>query len=360
MALQTGTHGLQDLLANESQSVIDYGMENIQPVLEAELAAHNAVMQDAVGALAVQTTERAETYGASLGGEMIETDEYARVPTQKQKGRGEVAYPLRQFQYAIGWTNEWMRKNTPADLARAVLGAERAHRIAVITKIKQAIFGASNYTFYDYLTDDLGLTVRRLLNADSQAIPVGPNGESFNASSHTHYDAIEWSTATSDAKDAAIEALVNDVVEHGHGAGLVVYVNKADESKIRALTDFEAYLPAQIIRGTQADRAAGTLDTTRVDNRAIGVLAASGAEVWVKPWVPANYVFAYASGDPDKPLKVRVAPDVGSPALRIVAEIPSYPLFAQYMASEFGFGAFTRTNGAVLYLGDSTYTDPTF
>jgi hypothetical protein len=44
--------------------------------------------------------------------------------------------------------------------------------------------------------------------------------------------------------------------------------------------------------------------------------------------------------------------------LRIAAELDAYPLHAQYMEAEYGLGVWTRTNGAVLYVGNTTWADP--
>jgi hypothetical protein len=50
----------------------------------------------------------------------------------------------------------------------------------------------------------------------------------------------------------------------------------------------------------------------------------------------------------------------GEQVLYLAGEIITHPLQAQYMEAKHGFGAFTRTNGAALYLGGGTYTDPSF
>jgi hypothetical protein len=101
------------------------------------------------------------------------------------------------------------------------------------------------------------------------------------------------------------------------------------------------------------------LDISRLDNRAIGLFGA--AEVWVRSWVPAGYVFAYDAGSDMKPLVYRQHPSAAVRGLRVVAQLDDYPLYAEVMDSYFGFGVWTRTNGAVLYYasGASAYVDPT-
>lgn len=361
MAQHTGSLDINTLLDVENQSVLDYGIENVQRAIAAELQAHNTQMVEMISALAMVTTDRADTYGGSTGGELQEVNEYSRAPTQKVSGNPKVHYPLRKYQFNLGWTYNWFRLHSPYDMARAVLNAQMAHRKGVVREIKKAFFLSSNFTFRDFLVDNYDLPVKRLVNADSAIIPAGPNGEVFDGSSHTHYDAIDWSSATAQQKEDAVKALVNDVIEHGHGERPIVVIARGDESNIDDIADFEPYKPVQIIPGTQNDHARGTLQTGNLYNRAIGVLKSSGAEVWVKPWGIANYLLCTDLGTEsgEKPLAFRQREQSAAQGLQIVAMIEAHPLTAEYMEAEFGFGAKTRTNGAVLYIGGGTYTDPT-
>jgi hypothetical protein len=98
------------------------------------------------------------------------------------------------------------------------------------------------------------------------------------------------------------------------------------------------------------------LDISRLDNRAIGIF--EGAEIQVKPWAIANYVFAWDAADPNKPLAYRQRTATALQGLRIAAENGDYPLYARQMEAEFGVGVWTRTNGSVLYFANATYADP--
>ena len=55
----------------------------------------------------------------------------------------------------------------------------------------------------------------------------------------------------------------------------------------------------RIIKADNVQGARGTLDMSRLDNRAIGIF--EGAEVWVKPWMIQNYCFAWDAASPNKP-----------------------------------------------------------
>jgi hypothetical protein len=341
---------ISSLLAARFQSVTTYGVNTIQQILQSDLDAHNTLMMEMISELCEPTTDRQRIYGSSATGEMVEVDEYGAAPTQKAVTGATVGFPLRQFQYNIGWTRKWMENHTPAEMAAQVIAAETAHRKAVAKQIKKAIYNDTNVTFTDFLVDKVSLSVKRFINADSAAIPDGPNGETFTASSHSHYNANATLTA------AALLDNVNDVVEHGHGNRVHLAISRTDETAVKALSGFTAYIdPRLVYRVT--DTPAQALDISRLDNRAIGIFGA--AEVWVKPWAIASYPFAWDAGDPQKPLCYRQRNGTAATSLRIAAEFDSFPLHAQFLEDEFGVGVWTRTNGAVLYTASGTWANPT-
>ena len=350
MAPTTGIHDISALLAARFQSVAAFGLDTIERVLQDDIDAHNAIVQDMLGDIAEPTTDRQRIYGTSADGDMQEVDEFGKAPTQLSKPGATVGFPLRLFQFNVGWTAKWMQTKTPADMATMVLAAEKAHLREIQRQIKKAIFRATNYTFRDHLVDNVDLAIKRFVNADSAAIPDGPNGETYDGATHTHYDANNGWDAT------AYTNHINDVIEHGHGNAVYSAINKADEAAVRALTGFTAYVdPRVIYRATDAP--GQTLDISRLDNRAIGIFA--GAEIWVKPWALDNYPFTWDSGDPNKPLCFRQRDATSLQGLRIAAENEDYPLYARFLEAEFGFGVWTRTNGAVLYVASGTWADPT-
>lgn len=350
MSTITGTYDISALLATRNASAAEFGLDTIQEVLQADIAAHNEIVTEMVSELCEVTADRQRVYGTSAAGEMVEVDEYGRAPTQRPLTGASVGFPLKLFQFSIGWTRKWFETRTPADMAQAVLGAEAAHLRAIQREIKRAVFLSSNYTFRDHLVDNVSLYVKRLVNADSADIPNGPNGETFDETTHTHYNANATLTA------AAIQGTVEDVVEHGHGGMVKLAINKANEAAVRLLTGFSAYPdPRLVMRATDAP--GETLDISRLDNRAIGIFA--GAEVWVKPWMPASYYLAWDADSPSKPLAFRQRAATALQGLRIAADIDDYALYAQYMEAEYGIGVWTRTNGAVLYVGGESYVDPT-
>lgn len=349
MGTNTGTYDISSLLKVTFQTVAEFGMDTIAQVLQRDLAAWNAMVSEMVSELCEVTTDRQRIYGTSVAGEMLEVDEYGLAPTQKAAPGATVGFPLRLFQYNIGWTAKYLQVATPADLATQQLAAEKANWREIQRQLKKAIYPSANYTFRDHLIDNVELAVKRFVNADGAGIPDGPNGETFDGAAHTHYDASNgWSASE-------LTEAINSVIEHGHGGNVKVAINKADETAVRALEGFVAYVDPRIVLQT-TEAPAQRLDISRLDNRPIGIFG--GAEVWVKSWAIDNYPFIWDAADPNKPLAYRQRTQESLQGLRIAFENADYPLYAKDMESEFGIAVWTRTNGLVHYTGGSSYSDP--
>ena len=350
MAQTTGTFDISALLAARFQSVADYGLDTVEQVLRADIAAHNQIVNEMVGDMCENTTDRQRLYGSSADGDMNEVDEYGKSPTNRSVTGATVGFPLRQFQFNLGWTEKFLQTATPADMATMVLAAEKAHLREIQRQLKKAIYSSTNYTFRDHLVDKVDLAVKRFVNADSEPIPDGPNGETFNGATHTHF------TANSGWDANTLLAAIDNIVEHGHGGKVVLAISRTDETAVKALSGFDDYVDPRLVYRA-SDTPGQTLDITRLDNRAIGIFGA--AEVWVKPWAIANYGFAWDQADPNKPLAYRQRSATGLQGLRIAAENRDYPLYARIMEAEFGIGVWTRTNGALYYAGAGTWANPT-
>jgi hypothetical protein len=301
--------------------------------------------------IAETTTDRQRRYGGGPDMTMDEVDEFGRGDAQKIAAGVTVGFPLRLFDVSVQWTRKYMQNASVAELAAQFEAAQVAHRQRLQREIKRAIFTATNSTFVDRLVDNVSLAVKAAVNADSAAIPTGPNGETFTASTHTHYLARVSTLAASD-----ITAVLETVIEHHNTGQAMLYINRAQEAAIRGFTsNFSAYTDVRVIPASTAQVANGPLIQTNLYNRAIGIF--DGAEVWVKPWVPANYMVAFVMGAP-KPLALRER-NPGSSGLQIAADDEAYPLRARTLEAEFGVGVWTRTNLAVLYVGGTSYVTPT-
>ncbi len=350
MAQKTGTFDISALLAATNVSAVEFGLDTIAEVLAADNANYNALVQQMLADLCAPTTDRLRVAGTSVGGDMMEVDEFSRAPTQKEVPGYFIGFPLRKYHWATGWTKQWEKKKTPADFAIAQQACQGADLRRMRYELQRAIYTPTNTTFLDLHVDKASLPVKAFINADSSNIQNGPNGEIFDGTSHTHYDGSATLTAN------AVTALINDVVEHGFGGAVKIFINTADEAAFRALTGFVAYLDPRLTINANANQPGGSrLDITRLDNRPIGLFGA--AEVWVKPWAVANYAFCCDTGTPNKPLVLRTDPD--SVGLHFEGAIDAFPLRAEYQEHMYGFGAWNRLNGAVLQFNNASYSAPT-
>jgi hypothetical protein len=218
-----------------------------------------------------------------------------------------------------------------------------------------AIFDDTNYTFVDMNVDNVSLAVKRFCNADSAIIPDGPDGTAFAGASHQHY------TAATPMVVANLTALINLVLEHGHTNDVRLAINVAQEAAVRILVGFSAYVDVRMTLNAASSVPVKQVSISGMaaNNRPIGLLG--GAEVWVKPWVPAGYQFAYDASDSRKPLGFRQRVVGGAlQGLRMAGNFSAHPFGGESMEAEFGVGVWTRTNGAANFIGaawaDATIT----
>ncbi|MGI8475523.1 MAG: hypothetical protein ACR2OO_04020 [Thermomicrobiales bacterium] len=354
MATSYGTLSVSDLLEATGQTIADYGEDNAFAAINNGLQAHNAIVRDMIAGLCEVSSGRLTRYGGDAGMDMVDLDEYGAPDAQKIAAGSNVGFPLRRQGVAIQWTRTYMNTKTPAELAGQFDAARAADIRRIRRDIARAFFTPTNtLTYIDRLTDNAVLPIRAFLNADGAGIPYGPNGESFDGTTHTHYLATAALTA------ANVSALIETVLEHAATNGVQIWINRAQEAAIRGMTgNFTAFVNARIISADTATIANGVLDMTNLSDRAIGVF--DSAEVVVKPWIPAGYLLATDPGSPMKPLRIRTRSGAldGLGALTIAADHEHYPLRANVMDREYGIAPLTRWNGAALYTGGAGYVTP--
>lgn len=349
-----GTLQVSDLLATTQPSVIAFGEDQVFKSLDIILAAHNALLADKEGDLVERSTDRLRRFGGIDTMTMDEIDEFGTPDAQKVSAGQNLGFPCRRYALAVQWTRHWLQNHAPSELTAQFVSAQDADARIVDRELRRAIFGPTNFTFLDRLIDNYSIDVKRLVNADGAALAPSPSGTTFVGATHTHY----LFTAGVALAAADVTAMIETVVEHYAQGEPRVYINKAQETVMRGLAGFTAYVDARIIPATNATSATGTLDRVQIYNRAIGIFG--GAEVWVKPWIPAGYLFAFVMGAP-KPV-VRRSRQGQADALVIEADDEVHPLRARVMAREFGFGIWERTNGACLYIDTgaaAAYVSPT-
>jgi hypothetical protein len=346
--LPRGTLHTLDTLASSQQSIAQYGEDNAFEAIDAALEAHNEILTEMVGELCEVTTDRQRRYGSYDAMKMEETDEYGTPDAQKISAGATVGFPLRNYSLAVQWTRKYFQNVTGEEFVAQFTSATTADVKRVQREIKRALFYPVNYTFEDKLIDHVQLAVKALANADGASIPLGPQGQEFDGATHNHY------LGTAAFVEANVVTLVETVLEHYASGDAVLYINRAQEAAFKGFAKFTPYVDAHIIPGANTTEARGTLNPNLLYDRAIGIFDGS-AEVWVKPWVPAGYVFCYLK-ETVKPLVFRVR--AAGQGLQLVYDDEAHPLRARVLEREFGVAVWNRVNGAVLYTGGAVFTTP--
>lgn len=351
MPINTGESTLADLIKARNLSFAQFGVNNIERILAYDQAAWNLMVRELLGEFIEITTDQQRIYGASTDGVMQEVEEFGRSTTQRPNQGSQVAFPLRHYQYNLGWTREWWRKKTPEDLALTIMAGQKAHLRKIYGAVSQAIFGASNYTFADYTALSISFTIKRFLNADGFQIPDGPHGEIFNPNTHTHY------MASSGLTQSAILALGNNVLEHKLSSNVIIAFNVNDMNTVLSQPGVIAQIDPRItLQYGTAQVPTERLDITQLNDRSFAIL--SPFALWVKPWIPQGYCAAWDAEAAEKPLCMRVQPDIGGPDLSLDQTVDHNPLHVQYQSSYFGVGAYCRTAMACLNFSNSVWQDP--
>ena len=352
-----GTHSVLDQLALvRNQTAAEYGEERLAEEFARFLAAQNALVDQMVGDLVEDTDVRLTSYGSANRVEMVKADEFTRADAQKPRpAPTDIGFPLEPFQISLQWTRKYLAVATVADLAATMNAAREADERNMRREIQWALFTPTNNLAYvDRMVDGVTLPVRRLINADSAPIPEDEFANTFDAATHTHY------LATASLTAADVEAALNTVIEHGVAGELRLYINRAQEAAVSAMANFTAY-SQPLVRpggGSTADEAiGGPIQPFSLYNRAIGVW--NGAvEVWVKPWVPANYMLPIEIDPNKRVLRRRRRAATGNGALTMVANDERYPLRAEMLEREFGISVWGREQAAVLRVGSASYAAP--
>lgn len=336
-------------------TVAQFGEDRAWDAIQEALTAHNALLQEAMSQLVEPTTDRLRRYGGPDSMAMEELDEFGTPDAQKISAGVTVGFPMRFYGIGLQWTRLYFQNHMASELAAQISAVQDADVKAVHREIKKALFTpTSNTSYVDRRVDHVTLPVRALLNADSLAIPIAPDGTTFVGSSHTHYLYTDGTNVVA----ADLTSLINHVLEHFLGGEIMVAINLAQEATVRGFTGFTAYLDARLVPASTTAYAKGALDMTNMTNRAIGVFGP--AEVWVKPWVPSGYLVAMHLGG-NKALAMRTR-NGGGGQLELLFDNEIYPLRARALGREFGVGVSDRAAAACMYVdtgNGNAYVAPT-
>jgi hypothetical protein len=249
---------------------------------------------------------------------------------------------------------------------QAITGADLRN---IRRQIRRGLYiPTNNLTYVDREFDGASqYAVRALLNGDGTPIPVNQEDGTTFPSNHTHYIASAGGVTT-----AAMDALINLIIEHGVTGEVRIEIAQAQETAVRGLAGFIPYTDPRLMSpntvgvGEQAIPNQNRLAVFNPRNRAIGIYGS--AEIWVKPYAIAGYIVARDTGrralawrTRPNPMQNNAAGADGLPVfgnLEIAAEDERYPLRARTVLREFGIGVNDRAAAAVLYVGGGVYVQP--
>lgn len=358
-----GTGTTFDTLAASTLSVARFGVDEAWDAIASLLTTFNDQVKEVTGQMVDRTTNRLRRYGGGQKFRIQRTDEMGQANAQKLRVGSTVGFPFEKYEIAVQYTRSSMKIMKANQLAADVQAVTTAFYQGLLGNIKVALLGGTNKNFVDYLVDHLdsqfSIPVKALVNADGAPIPPGPNGESFNAGTHTHY------LASATLTNAWLHSVIDTVIEHNKTGTAVLWINKADEAAVSALADFKAVVYATTQRSANQEYGIGDLDPNALNNRHIGYFG--GATVWVKPFWPATYYFCYMSNNGSLPLAMRIRgededtggdPVEGAGDVNLIFEDEDHPLIAKSWEQEYGIGVWYRTSAAVGYVGGTAYLIP--
>jgi hypothetical protein len=350
-----GTLQVLDTIGSRKAAASDYlntyDESELYMQVQMFLDAHNKLVDMITSDLVVKTTDRLTTWGGNATVDMIDGDQFSRPDVQKmQVSPTTLGFPLYLKQVAWGVTRLFMMNKTVKDLDEILVAIRDADIRDIGKAIRAALFNPTNaLTYVDKRTDGATLPLRRLLNADSAVIPPDPYGNVFTASTHTHY----LGTGSFIAGD--LTTGIDTVLEHYLSGEMRIYAAKNLETTIRGFSGFYPYYDARLRLAADTTVAASkSLDMENNLDRSIGIFGS--AEIFIRPWVPSNYIFFYNVSAP-KPLRMRIRNDA-SASLHIAAEMETFPLRAQFIEREYGISTLERSNGACLLTTNATYSAP--
>lgn len=267
----------------------------------------------------------------------------------RQISRG---FPLKHYDLGYGYTREFIDSARASQLLAVQNKVESAYWALELDIAMSALFNNAN------ATDEDGISVKRLYNADGEIPPqykrVTHDG------THTHY----LTTGNSSPTLANIQTLEGHLLHHGYGDNgeqLVLLANRTDMLNIRGLAEFIEAESSQvpIVRDGQIVGLTSNAPEGLSPEGYIGKFV-----VVQEDMVPVGYLVAFATGGllaDENPLGIREHENASIRGLRLV-EGPNgrYPLIDAVYDSYLGAGVRHRGGAAIMQVTAGAYTVPTF
>lgn len=314
----------------------------------ARVAAFNQVADAQTALLTFPVTRAQEKVGVPTNPGMQQATELGK-PSKIRVKWYKRGFPIEHYDLGTGYTQEFLDEASGQQIAQVAAEVEMAYALLRQEITLEALFTSAN------LTDEDGIAVKRLYNADGE-IPPRWKRWTFDGT-HTHYQA----TAGASLAEADFDTLEEHLVHHGFTKPFVVHAHRDDLADIRALTTF---VPAE-----SSDRP--VITTGAIVGPTTGSsLPGFPAQGYVGPFtivnndlIPSGYLLAQAFGGllgTRNPVGLRVHENPSVRGLRLLGGRTDYPLIDSVYDCYLGAGVGQRGAAVVMQITAGAYTSPTF
>lgn len=358
-----GTNTEGDVL---TRTVDGRDLNDLWAEFQATVQANNEERQRLVQFLTFPVTSPVEDVAQFVGDDFEEASEFGEPKGIRAAGTYfSLGYDFKWYDLAARFTWKFLAEADARQVESINNAALEADSRLIFSRVFKTIFNNVNLA-----TNIRGQAypVYKFYNADG-TVPPAYNGATHTGT-HTHY--YTSGAATVDAGD--LEEIINHLKHHGYstanGHRIVIMANSAQTSTMRlfragtagATYDFipaqgqpgALYVPGTVLLGTQPGS----------DLAGLAVVGSYGNALIVEnDFIPAGYVFGFATGGPENlqnPVGFREHANAGLRGLRLVKGAdPNYPLVDSFYNRGFGTGVRQRGAGVVVQItANASYTVP--
>jgi len=347
------TDAINTVPGQRNTTVDGQNINDIWNNMQAMLGAFNASNDALVAFLTFPVVSPNEKIGIPVNPGFQRATEFGR-PTKVRTREISRGYPLAHYDLGDGYTQEFIDRATGPQLM-----AVQATILEAWTRLQRelvlaALMGPANYT------DDDGINVVRLYNADSEVVPDIKRWD--NSSHSTHYLA----TGGDGQLDVAdLNSMSEHLIHHGFREfGDASFLLIAHRDEIPAVRGFTGFIPAET--GERPQELANSGVVVGPQRGAPGGLQVEG---YINDWtvvqqndIPQGYLVGLVSGGPLDTRNVvgnRVHENPSARGLRLVEGTrQNYPLYDSVYDGYAGAGVGQRGAGVVIQ-DAAAYAAPT-
>lgn len=334
------------------------GQDVVYNAVREYVARQNMELQSQMSLFVDGTTEdHTQRFVLPGSGYLQERGQQSPLASRKSVGQWDVAFPLKDFGDDIAMDFVVEAYTSATDLQRQIDGIITRNAGTVRHEILRRLFNNTAINFIDPYNGTL--VVQPLANGDAVLYP--PVLGTVDAATDDHYLESGYAAANITNTNNPFPVIHDELVEHfGQNTGgenIIVFINKAQRTLVRALADFTDQ-PYRFV--TPGDDTAVPNGVPQMPSTA--VLIGYGYGVWIAewPWIPAGYMLGLHLDAP-APLRMRVDPsDTGlARGLALVSQDDRFPVSRSSWVHRFGIGTANRLNGVIMEFGTGgTYTIP--